>query len=147
MKNARAELLAGAFVVIAVACMFYLSIKLGDMSKLTSEGYELHAIFSDVGGLRSGAPVTIAGVTIGEVASIVLEDYTARVVLLMDEDVDVPDGSVASVKTRGLIGEQYVAISPGPEEKILEPGERISQTQSAIDVYSLIGKYAFGEVE
>jgi phospholipid/cholesterol/gamma-HCH transport system substrate-binding protein len=108
--------------------------------------YEVFAIFSDVGGLKKGAPVVVAGVDIGRVASISLKDYEAHVVLQIKADLPVHEDAVVSVKTRGLIGENFVQISAGAADEIIKPGGRIRQTESAIDIGTLISKYAFGNL-
>ena len=140
------ELVVGAFMVVGILCLGYVSIKLGKLEVLGGRGYEVFAVFSDIGGLRSGAPVVVAGVDIGRVKSIGLEDYEARVVLQIDPGLRIHEDAVVSVKTRGLIGEKYVQISAGAADEILGPGGRIRQTESAVDIEALISKYVFGKL-
>jgi len=140
------ELVVGVFMVAGILCLGYLSITLGKIEVLGKRGYQVYAIFSDVGGLRSGAPVTIAGVNIGRVESISLEDDEARVVLQIEPGLKIHEDAVVSVKTRGLIGENFVQISAGAADELIKPGGRIRQTESAIDIEALISKYAFGKL-
>jgi phospholipid/cholesterol/gamma-HCH transport system substrate-binding protein len=129
-----------------ILCLGYLSIRLGKMEVWGRPGYPVYAVFSDIGGLRVGAPVVIAGVEVGRVDSIRLEDYEARVVLRIEPGLPLHVDAIASVKTRGLIGEKYVQISAGGAEEILRPGDPIRQTEPAVDIESLIGKYVFGKL-
>ena len=147
MKKFYVELTAGLFVLVGIACLVYVSIKLGTTGGLTRQGYPVTATFSNIGGLRTGAAVVIAGVTVGRVEDVKLKDYAARIELKVDSEVKLPTDCIAAVKTRGLIGEKYVSISPGASEKYIKAGERIRETQAAVDLESLISKYAFGEVE
>jgi phospholipid/cholesterol/gamma-HCH transport system substrate-binding protein len=144
--RAGLELSVGVFMIIGILCLGYLSIKLGKVEVWGRPEYEVFAIFSDVGGLKKGAPVVVAGVDIGRVASISLKDYEAHVVLQIKADLPVHEDAVVSVKTRGLIGENFVQISAGAADEIIKPGGRIRQTESAIDIGTLISKYAFGNL-
>lgn len=144
--RAGLELSVGVFMIIGILCLGYLSIKLGKVEVWGRPEYEVFAIFSDVGGLKKGAPAVIAGVDIGRVASITLKDYEAHVVLQIKADLQVHEDAVVSVKTRGLIGENFVQISAGAADEIIKPGGRIRQTESAIDIGALISKYAFGNL-
>ena len=138
------ELIVGAFMIVGILCLGYLSVKLGKVEVLGRRGYEVFAIFSDIGGLRSGAPVVVAGVDIGRVESISLEDYEARVVLQIYPGLQIHEDAIVSIKTSGLIGEKYVQISAGAADEIIKPGGRIRLTESAVDIEALISKYAFG---
>jgi phospholipid/cholesterol/gamma-HCH transport system substrate-binding protein len=141
------ELTVGAFMLLGLVCLGYLSVRFAREEVISGDGYRVEAVFSNVGGLRGGAPVTMAGVEVGRVAAVELADYAARVTLRLDEGVKLPEDSIASVKTRGLIGEKFVAVSPGAAESMIEAGGRIRETEAAINLESLISRYAFGEVE
>lgn len=141
------ELAVGLFIIAGILCLGYLSIKLGKMEVLGKDGYEVYAFFSNSGGLKPGTTVMIAGVEVGRVTDITLEDYQARVVMKLPEGLKVQDDAIASIKTKGLIGEKFVEISPGASEKLVPPGGRIRETQAAVDVEQLISRYAFGKVE
>jgi phospholipid/cholesterol/gamma-HCH transport system substrate-binding protein len=135
------------FLITGIICRGYLSIKLGRMEVLGGEGYEVHALFSNSGGLKKGSSVMIAGVEVGRVKGISLEDYQAKVVMNVTEGIKIQEDAIASIKTRGLIGEKFVEVTPGGAEETLPPGGRIRETQSPIDFEQLISKYVFGKVE
>ncbi len=147
MKKIELELAVGFFLVIGIACLGYISIKLGKLEVLGGQYYLLYADFENVGGVKQGSTIEIGGVEVGRVASVTLdEDYQARLGLQIDEGVKIQEDAVASVRTKGLIGERYIAITPGGSDKILPRGGRIRETESAVDIEQLISKYAFGKV-
>ncbi len=148
MKKYSKETSVGVFVLICLLCVGYLTVKLGKMEVLGDNTYTLFARFSSVAGLRSGAEVEIAGVPVGKVASISLdnEEALARVVLAIRKDIQLSDDVIASVKTSGLIGDKYIKLTPGGSLDILEPGDEITETESAVDIEELISKYVFGGV-
>lgn len=146
MKKFDLEMSVGVFMIIGILCLAYLSIRLGRMEVMGTEGYEIHAIFSNSGGLKTGSSVMIAGVEVGRVREIVLDDYQARVSLLLPQGLQVQEDAIASIKTRGLIGEKYLEITPGGSERILRSGERIRDTQSAVDLEELISNFVFGKL-
>jgi phospholipid/cholesterol/gamma-HCH transport system substrate-binding protein len=146
MRKFDIELAVGLFMIAGIICLGYLSIKLGRMEVLGSKGYEIYAHFSNSGGLKSGSSVVIAGVDVGRVKGIVLEDYQARVVLDLRQGIEIQEDAIASIKTKGLIGEKYIEITPGGSEKIIRPGGRIRDTQPAVDLEELISKFVFGKV-
>ncbi|MFH1083693.1 MAG: outer membrane lipid asymmetry maintenance protein MlaD, partial [Pseudomonadota bacterium] len=124
MKKFDLEFAVGLFMILGILCLGYLSIKLGKMEVLGGEGYEIEAIFSNSGGLKAGSSVVIAGVDVGRVKRIVLDDYQAKVVLNLPLNVKIQEDAIASIKTKGLIGEKYVEITPGGAEELLKPGGR-----------------------
>ena len=140
------ELAVGIFLIIGILSLAYISIKLGKLEVLGSQGYTLYAEFEDAGGVKPGASVEIAGVQIGKVKNITLDNYQALVEFTISKNVEIQEDAIASIKTKGLIGEKYVQISPGGSEKFLRNGEKIRETESAIDVEELISKYVFGKV-
>jgi phospholipid/cholesterol/gamma-HCH transport system substrate-binding protein len=146
MKKFDLELAVGAFMIIGIICLGYLSIKLGKMEVFGEKGYEIQAIFSNSGGLKSGSSVVIAGVEVGRVKRVALDDYQAKVVLNIPLNVKIQEDAIASIKTKGLIGEKYVEITPGGADELIEPGGRIRDTQSAIDFEELISNYVFGKI-
>ena len=143
------ETAVGIFVCIGLLCVGYLTIKLGRMEVFSAEGYRVFARFSSVSGLRVGADVEIAGVPVGKVASIELakDSSTAVVTLRLQPKLRLPDDTIAAVKTSGLIGDKYVNLAPGGSPDMIGQGGEISETQSVIDIESLIGKFAFGGVK
>ena len=146
MKRFDLELRVGLFMIAGMICLGYLSIQLGKMEVVGGKGYEVYAIFSNIGGLKAGSSIEIAGVDVGRVRSIRLDNYQAQVVLKLPRSVKIQEDAIASVKTKGLIGEKYVEITPGGSEKIIQPGGRIRETQPAMDLEGLISKYAFGKI-
>jgi len=146
MKKFDLELAVGVFMIIGIICLGYLSIKLGKMEVFGDKGYEIHAIFSNSGGLKPGSSVVIAGVEVGRVKRIALDDYQAKVVLNIPLNVKIQEDAIASIKTKGLIGEKFVEITPGGADELIQPGGRIRDTQSAIDFEELISNYVFGKI-
>jgi phospholipid/cholesterol/gamma-HCH transport system substrate-binding protein len=146
MKKIDLELAVGLFIIAGILCLGYLSVKLGKMEIIGERGYEIYGVFSNIGGLKVGSSVEIAGVNVGRVKSIVLDDFQARVVLNFPKDLPIQEDAIASIKTRGLIGEKYIEITPGGSEKVIKPGDRIRETQPAIDMEELISKFVFGKI-
>ena len=146
MKKFDLQLTVGLFIIAGIICLGYLSVKLGKMEIVGERGYEVYGVFSNVGGLKNGSSVEIAGVKVGRVKSITLYNYQARVVLNLPENVKLQEDAIVSIKTKGLIGEQYVEITPGASEKIIKPGGQIRETQSAVDLEELISKFVFGKI-
>jgi phospholipid/cholesterol/gamma-HCH transport system substrate-binding protein len=146
MKKIDLELAVGLFIIAGILCLGYLSVKLGKLEIMGERGYEIYGVFSNIGGLKVGSSVEIAGVNVGRVKSIVLDDFQARVVLNFPKDLPIQEDAIASVKTRGLIGEKYIEITPGGSEKVIKPGGRIRETQPAIDMEELISKFVFGKI-
>jgi phospholipid/cholesterol/gamma-HCH transport system substrate-binding protein len=142
----RVNLAVGLFLVVGIVALGYLSVKLGRVSFLGASGYTLTVDFPSVGGLKTGSTVEIAGVEIGRVEDISLADYQARVTLRLHGDVKLQEDSIASIKTKGLIGEKYVRVSPGGSDKIIPPNGRIREVEAPVDFEELLSKYIFGKV-
>ena len=146
MERMRVNVAVGVFMLLGILALGYLSVKLGRVSLFGGTGYRVTVDFPSIGGLKAGSTVEIAGVEIGRVESIGLADYQARVTLRVDGAVKLQEDSIASIKTKGLIGEKYVRISPGGSEKIIPPGGRIREVEAPIDFEELLSKYIFGKV-
>lgn len=146
MKKFDLEVAVGLFIIAGILCLGYLSIKLGNLEIVGKKGYDVYGVFSNVGGLKVGSSIEIAGVNVGRVTNILLDDYQARVVLNFPRDLKIQEDAIASVKTRGLIGEKYIEITPGGSEEIIQPGGRIRETMPPIDIEQLISKFVFGKV-
>jgi phospholipid/cholesterol/gamma-HCH transport system substrate-binding protein len=148
MKKARLETVVGIFVLIGILCLAYLSIKLGKMEILGGDYYEVYGDFDSVSGLKKGASVEIAGVGAGRVDRIVLTPRSemARVYLRIRSGVTLTDDVIASVRTRGIIGDKFIKLAPGGSDRSLAPGGRIRNTESAIDLEELIGQFIHGKL-
>jgi phospholipid/cholesterol/gamma-HCH transport system substrate-binding protein len=147
MKKFNIEIAVGFFLLLGILSLAYISINLGKLEIMGKEGYTLYAEFDKAGGIQPKAVVEIAGVEVGTVKSIgITSDYRARVELTIDKNIKLQDDSIASIKTKGLIGEQYLQISPGGSDKIIPNGGTIRETESAIDIEELISQYVFGKV-
>lgn len=149
MKQTKLELFVGAFVLLGIAAVVYLTVKLGAGSMIGGDTYVLEARFTNAGGLNSGSSVLVAGVPVGRVEGIRVDDqdYSAMVTLRVLAGLKLPTDTMASIKTTGLIGDKYVALAPGADETYLESGAVITMTESSVDIESLIGKMAFGSVD
>ncbi len=147
MRRVDVELLVGLFIIAGILSLGYLSIKLAKLEVMGGQGYELIADFASSGGLKVGAQVEIAGVQVGRVKNLSLEDYRARVVINLRRGVEIQEDAIASIKTKGLLGEKYLDIMPGASDVILGPREKIRETNPPIDLEEIISKFVFGKVE
>ncbi len=149
MKKGTMEMGVGVFVLLGLICIAYLTIKLGKMEWLNNDVFRVTAKFSSVTGLKEGAVVEIAGVQVGKVESITLDpkNMVAKVVMKIRNGVELDEETIASVKTSGLIGDKYIRLQPGGGLERLKDGGQITETQAAVDMEELVGKYAFGEVK
>jgi phospholipid/cholesterol/gamma-HCH transport system substrate-binding protein len=148
MQKSKHDLWVGLFVLIGAAAILFLALKAGNLLSLSfDEGYRLDARFDHLGGLKVRAPVKSAGVVVGRVASIGFDDktYQARVELDLDRRFTFPKDSSAKILTAGLLGEQYIGIEPGAEEKLLAAGDAIRMTQSAVVLENLISQFLFNK--
>lgn len=141
---ARAEIVAGLFLLAGIGSLAYLSISLGGLHMVPASTRRFTARFSNVGDLKVRAPVKIAGVTIGQVRSIRLADYYGEVEIAVDRKVAMPTDTIASIATAGLLGESFLSLSPGADERNLPDGGRITHTEPALNVADLLARYAFG---
>jgi phospholipid/cholesterol/gamma-HCH transport system substrate-binding protein len=149
MKQTKLEFLVGSFVLLGLVAIVYLTVKLGSGSLVGGDTYNLEARFDNASGLNVGGSVHVAGVPVGRVEGIRVDpkDYSAIVSISVLSGLNLPTDSMASIKTTGLIGDKYISLSPGADETSLKPGERITMTESSVDIESLIGKMAFGSVD
>jgi phospholipid/cholesterol/gamma-HCH transport system substrate-binding protein len=136
------DLVVGIFVACGLATIAYLSIQVGGVSYAGRGGLVLYATFDEIGGLKARAPVSIAGVIVGQVKSIDLDDLLrARVTLEVDADLALPIDSSAGIRTQGLLGDQLIALEPGAEDALLQNGEEFEFTESALSIERLIGRF------
>lgn len=147
MKRFNLEMSVGVFMLVGLLAIAYLTLNLGGLELFGGDYYKLHASFSSVSGLKSGARIEIAGVQVGKVSQITLVDDQARVVLSLKPEVKIGSDVFASIRTQGIIGDKFVQLAPGAEEDFLKEGDEITETESAIDLEALISKYVFGKVE
>jgi len=148
MHDTKLELIVGVFVLIGITALTYLAVKLGKLEVIGGGNQiELQAEFDSVAGLKAGATVEIAGVQVGQVKRIGLKDDRALVVLSLRPGAKIYGDAIASIRTRGLIGDKYVSISPGGSQKELLPGSKIRDTESGVDLESLIGEFIHGNVK
>ncbi len=147
-KKYSMEFLVGIFVLIGLLCVGYLTIQLGKMEFFSNKGYTVVAKFSSTTGLRSGANVEIAGVNVGRVVKIELDDdYNSLVHLRIRDGIKLSEDSGASIKTSGLIGDKYVSLTPGGLDVYLADGGELTETHAPVDIEELISKYVFGSVQ
>lgn len=148
MKRATLETIVGIFVLIGILCLAYLSIKLGKMELFGGDYYQVQADFDTVSGLKSGASVEIAGVEVGRVGRILFEPKSdmAKVYMQIKPGIKLSDDVIASVRTRGIIGDKFVKLSPGGSDKFIPPGGKIRSTESSIDIEEMISHYIQGKI-
>ena len=145
MRKATTEFSVGAFVLLGVGCLAYLSLHLGDLELLERQQFRVTARFTSASGLRAGAHVEVGGVRAGEVRRVTLdpETYEAVVDMSLDRQVRLQRDTIASIRTAGLIGDKFVKLSPGGEDQIIEDGGEIVETEPSISLEELISKYIF----
>ena len=149
MNQKRTEFAVGLFILVGILAILYLAVQIGSSRILGSDSMVVEARFSNIGGLNEGSNIMIAGVKVGVVGNIRLdtESLVAMVELKLKNDLVIYDDAIASIKTNGLIGDKYVALDPGGGGLELEEGEPIVDTESALDIESLISRFAFGSLE
>jgi phospholipid/cholesterol/gamma-HCH transport system substrate-binding protein len=148
MGNSRVEIFVGFFLIVGFLALGWLALQLGEVPWLTgSKTYVINAAFNNISGVKAGADVQIAGVTVGKVRQLDLsKENQAMVGMQINREVAIPMDSIASVKSQGIIGDKYIQITLGGDESLYKPGETIVDTESAVDLESLISKFAFGQV-
>ena len=148
MNRTVLDLWVGFFVAIGLAALLFLALKVGNLSSShMSETYVLQAKFDNIGGLKVRGPVKSAGVLIGRITEIRFDPATYEAVVSMDIDgrYHFPKDTFASIFTAGLLGEQYIGFDVGGDEKMLQPGETIAKTQSAVVLEKLISQFMFSK--
>lgn len=148
MQRSKNDVWVGLFVLIGAVAILFLALQSANLLALNfQKTYRVNARFDNVGGLKPKAAVRSAGVVVGRVESIVFDDqvYQANVVVAMQSEHAFPRDSSLKVLTSGLLGEQYLGIEPGPDEKMLADGDRISNTQSAVVLENLISQFLYSK--
>lgn len=146
MGRKSIETLVGLFVLLGALAVVFLALKAANLASFTTGAtYNVKASFDNIGGLKVRAPVRSAGVTVGRVVAISLDAKTYRgvVTLEINKGVEFPADSSAKILTAGLLGDQYIGLEPGGDEKMLQAGDSIQLTQSAIVLENLIGQLLF----
>lgn len=149
MKRQYTELMVGIFVLISIACIGYLTIRLGKLEIFNNHEYTLKAKFRTVAGLKKDARVEVAGIEVGRISAmnLDLQKLSAVVDIKIRDDVKLSDDTIASIKTSGLIGDKYLNLSPGGSDEFLKDGAFITETQEPLDIEELVSKFVFGKVE
>lgn len=149
MNIAKLEMMVGIFMIIGILCLGYVSIKLGKMELVGGDYYTVTAGFDSVSGLKPGARVEVAGVEVGKVDRITLDNKTgdqALTYLKIKTGVKITDDVIASVRTSGIIGDKFIKLKPGGSDRMLKNNDKIRETESAIDIEELISKFIHGKV-
>lgn len=141
------ETAVGIFIVVGIACLAWLSLRLGKVEIGGGDRSPVSAEFASVAGLRAGAAVELAGVQVGSVESIEVKEYKAVVHLRVKRDIGLPEDTIASVRTRGLIGDKYINLSPGASDRMIPAGGKIRETEGALDLEGLIGEFIHGSAK
>ena len=150
MQQSKNDMWVGLFVMIGAAALIFLALQSANLLQLNFQrGYRVTALFDNIGGLKPKAAVRSAGVVVGRVESITFDDttYQAKITLSLQEGYKFPKDSSLKILTSGLLGEQYVGISPGADEKNLAEGDKIISTQSAVVLENLIGQFLYSKAE
>jgi len=148
MQRATIDLWVGVFVVAGIAALLFLALRVGGMGAFErAETYQIKASFSNIGGLKVRAPVKSAGVVIGRVSEISFDPelYEASVTLRLDARYRFPLDTTAAIMTSGLLGEQYIALDAGGDDKMLAAGDSLRLTQGAVVLENLIGQFLYGQ--
>lgn len=148
MSKKGIETMVGLFVLLGLAGALFLSLKAANLASFGEQkGYTVRARFDNIGGLKPRAPVRSAGVTVGRVTSIQLDAKTFQglVTMEIDRELRFPKDSSAKILTAGLLGDQYVGLEAGGDDKNLAPGDTVKQTQSAVVLENLIGQFLFNK--
>ena len=148
MERTTLDLWVGIFVVAGVAALAMLAMKVGNLGTYDmSETYQVHAYFTNVGGLKPKASIKSAGVLVGRVTGITLDTqrYEADVEMSLDKRYQFPKDTFASILTSGLLGEQYIGLVPGGDSEMLKNGDQIKMTQSAVVLENLISKFIYNK--
>jgi phospholipid/cholesterol/gamma-HCH transport system substrate-binding protein len=150
MNRKLIDLWVGIFVVAGVGALGVLALRVANMSSVSiSDSYAVQAGFENIGGLKVRAPVKSAGVVVGRVTDIAFDDerYEARVTLRIDRRYKFPNDTSASILTSGILGEQYVGLEAGGDTKMLQDGDSMKITQSAVVLENLIGQFLYGKAQ
>lgn len=150
MGNQKTDVWVGLFVLLGIVALVFLALRVGNLSSFSfAPSYSVQARFDNIGGLKVRAPVKSAGVVVGRVADIRFDDqtYQAIVTLNLEQMYEFPTDTSASILTSGLLGEQYIGLDAGADDRMLSTGDSITLTQSAIVLERLISQFLYGSAE
>lgn len=148
MEKRNTEILVGAFVLLGMLAVLFLALKSANLASFSFDAtYRVQARFDEIGGLKVQAPIKSAGVTVGRVAAISFDNRTfqALVTMELERQYQFPADTSAKVLTAGLLGDKYIGLEPGGDEKNLQPGEAIKMTQSAVVLENLISQFLYNK--
>lgn len=141
-SNSTRDFVTGLFVIVGLVALAWLSFAVGGVKYKGDGGLPVYGLFDQIAGLKPKAPVEIAGVHVGQVSAIGLdENFRARVDLDLDSNLKLPVDSSAAIVTAGILGDRYIQLTPGAEEETMKAGEQIAYTESALVLERLIGKF------
>jgi len=143
MNKINVETGVGIFLITGLICLAFLSVKLGHIEFFGTKQYLVKACFTSITGLKEGSEVEIAGVTVGKVSKIALDSDRAIVEMHIDPAVKIQEDSIASIRTKGIIGDKYIKISPGGTDELVKPNGMLTETESSIEIEELVSKYIF----
>ncbi len=146
MNQTRIDILVGIFVLAGIISLGYLAIRLGKLEVVGASGYLLYGDFSSVAGLKTGDSVEIAGVQVGRVETIGLADGRARLGFRIQTHIEIQEDVIASVRSRGLIGDKFVLLTLGASDRSLKDGDKIRETESPPDLTEVLGKFIGGDL-
>jgi phospholipid/cholesterol/gamma-HCH transport system substrate-binding protein len=148
MNYRKLEIVVGAFMLVGIAAIAFLALKIGAGSQLGTDTYLVHARFSDITGITRGTNVNIAGVLVGRVEGVHLDENLGAIVdFTLRSDIKLSSDSIVSVRSSGLIGDSFLTVRPGGETDVVPPGGTFTMTEPPVDLMSLIGRFAFGSVD
>ena len=138
-------MIVGVFLLAGFASFSWLAVKMGDLELFKKESYDISASFTSISGLKEGAALELAGVVVGKVTKIELneEEYEATVFMDVVKTVQLSDDSIASIRTSGIIGDKFIKLTPGGSDIMLEAGDMIEETEASISIEELVSKYIF----
>ncbi|MCX8111167.1 MAG: MlaD family protein, partial [Syntrophorhabdaceae bacterium] len=139
------ELKVGILVLIGFIILFYMSIRIGKFGVLSEKGYDLMVYLDNANGLDTKSPVLIAGVEVGRINSVRLDNFKELVRFSIKEGIKIPSDSIIAVKTQGVLGDKYLEIIPGKEKKILSSGDKIGNvltSPSFDEIFTQVGNAA-----
>jgi phospholipid/cholesterol/gamma-HCH transport system substrate-binding protein len=145
MKRSSLEMIVGVFLLAGFLSFAWLAVKMGDLDLFKKESYDITASFTSISGLKEGATLELAGVVVGKVTKIELneEEFEATVYMDINKTVQLSDDSIASIRTSGIIGDKFIKLTPGGSDIFLESGDFIEETEASISIEELISKYIF----